>query len=291
MDKQEVPEYMLPKNDHIFKRLFGYEGNENITKNLVSNIIGEEIKTLEFKNPYLLRETRNDKEEILDIKALLNNNIQCDIEIQVGNYHDIEKRILNTWAKMYRQSIGKSKKYKNMKRTIIIFITTFSIDSLRELEQYKTRWGIYEEKLQIKLTNDFQIDIIELSKAKRQLKKGTFEDEKNLKNWVKFLINPKDLEETKMEDLNEEVKKAYELWQSLNENEEERDAAERRYLDLASLEYAKKYEYNLGKEEGREEGIKRNKIETAKKMLAEKIDIELIMKITGLTKEEIEKLK
>ena len=96
MDKQEVPEYMLPKNDHIFKRLFGYEGNENITKNLVSNIIGEEIKTLEFKNPYLLRETRNDKEEILDIKALLNNNIQCDIEIQVGNYHDIEKRILNT---------------------------------------------------------------------------------------------------------------------------------------------------------------------------------------------------
>ena len=94
-----------------------------------------------------------------------------------------------------------------------------------------------------------------------------------------------------MEDLNEEVKKAYELWQSLNENEEERDAAERRYLDLASLEYAKKYEYNLGKEEGREEGIKRNKIETAKKMLAKNISIEIIMDVTELTKEEIEKLK
>ena len=85
-----------------------------------------------------------------------------------------------------------------------------------------------------------------------------------------------------MEDLNEEVKKAYELWQSLNENEEERDAAERRYLDLASLEYAKKYEYNLGKEE--------EKKEIAKKLLKKKIPLEIIIETTGLTKEEIEKL-
>lgn len=99
---QEIPEYMYPQNDFIFKRLFGYEGNEEITKDLVSSIIGKPIKTLEFKNPYLLRETKDDKEEILDIKACLDNNIQCDIEIQVGNNHDVEKRILDSWSKMYR---------------------------------------------------------------------------------------------------------------------------------------------------------------------------------------------
>ena len=84
--KREIPEYMYPKNDFIFKRLFGYEGNEDITKHLVSNIIGEKIKTLEFKNPYLLRETKDDKEEILDIKASLNNNIQCDIGVIDGRF-------------------------------------------------------------------------------------------------------------------------------------------------------------------------------------------------------------
>lgn len=94
-----------------------------------------------------------------------------------------------------------------------------------------------------------------------------------------------------MEELNEEVKKAYELWQSLNENEEERDAAERRYLDLASLEYAKKYEYNLGKEEGKEEGKVENQKEIALAMLKEKFPIDLIEKITKLSKEEIEKIK
>ena len=148
---QEIPEYMYPQNDFIFKRLFGYEGNEEITKDLVSSIIGKPIKTLEFKNPYLLRETKDDKEEILDIKACLDNNIQCDIEIQVGNNHDVEKRILDSWSKMYRQSIGKSKKYENMKRTIVIFITTFDIDGLKGIEKYRTRWQILEENLKIKL--------------------------------------------------------------------------------------------------------------------------------------------
>ncbi len=85
-----------------------------------------------------------------------------------------------------------------------------------------------------------------------------------------------------MEDMNEEIKKAYEIWQNMNLSEEEREVAERRYKDLLSLEYAKKYEFEQGKEEG--------KIEIAKKMLEEKIDISIIEKCTGLTKEEIEKL-
>ena len=38
------------------------------------------------------------------------------------------------------------------------------------------------------------------------------------------------------------------------------------------------------------EGAKQKQIEIAKKMLENKMDIETIIKITGLTKEEIEKL-
>lgn len=284
---QEIPEYMYPKNDFIFKRLFGYEGNEEITKDLVSSIIGKPIKTLEFKNPYLLRETKDDKEEILDIKACLDNNIQCDIEIQVGNNHDVEKRILDSWSKMYRQSIGKSKKYENMKRTIVIFITTFDIDGLKGIEKYRTRWQILEENLKVKLTDVFEIDIIELSKAKRQAKTGIFEESKSLREWVTFLINPKELEETWMEKMSEEVKKAYELWQSLNLNQEERELAEKRFMELSSQEYAKQYEKELGRREGRQELQK----EIAKEMLEKGFDKKLIAEITKLSIEEIDSIK
>ena len=44
------------------------------------------------------------------------------------------------------------------------------------------------------------------------------------------------------------------------------------------------------KKQGKAEGIKQEKIETAKKMKEKKMDVKEIIEITGLTKEEIEKL-
>ena len=301
---KEVPEYMLPKNDFIFKRLFGHEGNEEITKDLVSSIIGENIRKLEFKNPYLLGDIHEDKEEILDVRVELDNNILCDIEIQVANEHNIEKRILDYWSKLYRTSIGKSADYRNMKRTIVILITTFDIDSLKGIEEYHTRWKILEEKLLIELTDVFQIDIIELSKAQKQIKEGTFKRSRR-NNWIKFLINPSNMEEEEMEDLKEEIKKAYELWNDMSLSQEERDRLERRLLDLNSREYAIEYEREEarkegrkegreeGRKEGRKEGVaegrKEEKVEIAKRMLGEGISIDLIRKVR-LSQEEIEKL-
>ena len=41
---------MKPQNDFIFKKIFGQEGSEEITKNFVSKIIGQRISKLEFKD-------------------------------------------------------------------------------------------------------------------------------------------------------------------------------------------------------------------------------------------------
>ena len=300
--KEQKPEYMLPKNDFIFKKLFGSEGNELITKDLIETIIGKKIKKLEFKNPYLLREAKKDKEEILDIKVELDNSTLCDIEIQVGNYHDADKRILDYWSKMYRTSIEKGQKYIEMKKTIIIFIAAYNIDNLKGIEEYKTRWKILEEKLKIELTDVFEVDIIELSKAEKILKSNKAELQE-IRNWISFLINPKNLEGTKMKDMSKEIQKAYELWKNMNLTEEEREVAERRYKDMVALEHAKKYEYEQGRVEGEklglergerlglEKGEKQKQEEIAKEMIKEKLDIELIMKITKLSKEEIMKMK
>ena len=192
-----------------------------------------------------------------------------------------------------------------MKRTIVILITTFDIDSLKGIEEYHTRWKILEEKLLIELTDVFQIDIIELSKAQKQIKEGTFKRSRR-NNWIKFLINPSNMEEEEMEDLKEEIKKAYELWNDMSLSQEERDRLERRLLDLNSREYAIEYEREEarkegrkegreeGRKEGRKEGVaegrKEEKVEIAKRMLGEGISIDLIRKVTGLSQEEIEKL-
>ena len=46
----------------------------------------------------------------------------------------------------------------------------------------------------------------------------------------------------------------------------------------------------LGRSEGKELGAKENTIEIAKKMLKENLELELILKMTGLSKEELDKL-
>ena len=51
------------------------------------------------------------------------------------------------------------------------------------------------------------------------------------------------------------------------------------------------YATEQGKKAGIEEGEKNKQKEIAKKLLEEKIDIEIIVKATGLTKEEIEIIK
>ena len=52
----------------------------------------------------------------------------------------------------------------------------------------------------------------------------------------------------------------------------------------------RKFAHGVDLKEAKDEGIKETKIETAKKMLEEKTDVDLISKITNLSEEAIEKL-
>ena len=90
---------------------------------------------------------------------------------------------------------------------------------------------------------------------------------------------------------NKLVQKAEDEFEYLTGDAETRRLAELREKAIRDEAAGLKSARRKGLEEGIEKGIEKQKIETAKKMLAEKIDIELIMKITELTKEEIEKLK
>ena len=64
------------------------------------------------------------------------------------------------------------------------------------------------------------------------------------------------------------------------------------YYDLeASHQYEIKDSYDTGKNEGRKEGLQTRSIEIAKNLLNDHLDIDKIMKYTGLTKQEIKKLQ
>ena len=292
----EKRKLLNPKIDYTFKRIFGFIGNEEITKGLISSIIDDiEIKeiTLDCKE-ILERDLQDVKLGILDIKAILDNKVQCNIEMQMVDQSNIEERILYYWSKMYSQTVKISKDYITSQRTIVILFTDYELNNLKEIEKYISKWHIREEEYQSYiLTNKLEIAIIEIPKYKRYSGKN-----KRLDTWVKFIDKP---EELSMEDVkdNKEVEEARKLLNKISEDEHERELQWKRELYLMDKKAIQKAGYEKGVEEGINKGIqqgmqqgeKNEKIKIAKNAIKLGLDNEIIKKITGLSKEEIEKLK
>lgn len=118
--------------------------------------------------------------------------------------------------------------------------------------------------------------------------------ENKLKEWLSFLENPESEEVLYYMKNNENIKSAKEKLNTLSEDERVRRLAELREKAIMDEKEAKYTGYTEGRREGREEGRKQGKEATkkeiAKKMKEEKIGTEIIVKVTGLTKEDIDKL-
>ena len=133
------------KNDYVFKKIFGRKGNEDITKDFLSSIIDENITSINLdKNTIIERDFKEDKIGVVDIATTINGYINADIEMQVVDHKDIEKRILWYWSKLYSRGIKKGKTYKNLNRTIVILITNYRLNITSKIEKYFTKWTIRE---------------------------------------------------------------------------------------------------------------------------------------------------
>ena len=167
-----ISKLLDPKNDYVFKRIFGYMGNESITKGLLEAILDIHIKSLQLDCKEILEKDLNsDKLGILDIRAIINDNIQCNIEMQIVDRKNIVNRILAYWSKLYNQSIQEGKDYNTAQKAIIILIIDYSIDGIKEIQKYLTKWQIREQEYShIALTDKLEICIIELPKFKEDIK-------------------------------------------------------------------------------------------------------------------------
>ena len=283
---------LSPKIDVIFQILFGEVGSEEITKDLLSTILDEQINEVDLnQNIVLRRRFPNDKMGVVDVLAKINGNEYCNIEMQMIDKKNMIKRMLYYWAKQYSKGIQKNEKYGDLKRTISVLIANFELDNLKDLE-FHTQWKIIETKGRKKiLTDDFELHIIELVKMRKNKVEGK---DKKLQEWLCFLENPESNEVTGYMENNENMKKAKEKLHTMSEDETLRRLAELREKAILDENEAEYTGYCKGKEtglkEGKKLGINQSNKEIAKKMKKLGYAPENIMEITNLSKEQIEKL-
>ena len=272
-------ELLKLKNDYTFKRVFGYTGNEEITKGLLNAILKEKVTEVSLNcNTILERDLYDDKLGILDIRAKINNTVDINIEMQLVDEKNIEKRIIFYLSKMYTQNLKKSHNYSELNKCISILFIDFELEKLKEIPKYLTKWNIREETYsKIILTDVLELYIINLSKVEK------YSENKLLDTWVKFISNSEDLN---MENADESIKKAKEVLDEISEDEHEQYLAHLREKYIFEIQGIEEAGFDKGLAKGKAEGIEA----VAKKMKEDNIDIKAIMKYTGLTKEEIDKL-
>ena len=204
-----------PKLDVVFQALFGEEGSEEITKSFLEEIL--EVKILKIQlniNPILRRKKQDDKLGILDVAVKINENQNCDIEMQMIKQEYIKERILFYWSKLYIRSIAKGQDYNKLEKSIIILIADKNVPGLEDMECH-TKWKILETKNKQKiLTDKLEIHIIQLDKLKENIK--NIND--NLLDWLMFLENPKSERVIKKMDENKALKEAKKKLDKLSED-------------------------------------------------------------------------
>ena len=268
-----------PKMDIIFQAIFGEVGSENITKDFLEKILKRKIEKISLdKNPILRRELKDDKLGVLDIITELDGKEKCNIEMQLIDKNNIIERMLYYWSKMYTRQIKAGDDYKKLEKTIVILIADFNIKGLEEVEYHST-WKIIETNSVKKLilTDKFELDIIELLKIK-----GRENEKDQLLDWLIFLENPESERVTRKMEENENLKEAVEKLDRISEDEKMQRIIELREKAIRD-EHAI---YAKGVDDGIEKGI----MKIAKSMLKKGMNVSDIIEITGLTKEEIEKL-
>ena len=277
-----------PKMDIIFQAIFGEVGSENITKDFLEKILKRKIEKISLdKNPILRRELKDDKLGVHDIITELDGKEKCNIEMQLIDKNNIIERMLYYWSKMYTRQIKAGDDYNKLEKTIVILIADFNIKGLEEVEYHST-WKIIETNSAKKLilTDKFELDIIELLKIK-----GRENEKDQLLDWLIFLENPESERVTRKMKENENLKEAVEKLDRISKDEKMQRIIELREKAIRDEHaiYAKGVDDGI--EEGKAKGAREKQIEIAKSMLKENMDIEMIIKITGLTKQEIEKLQ
>ena len=275
-------------DDYIFKRVFAFEGNESVLKDLLEAILRKNIKNVTIKNPEIIPYEREDKRGLLDIKAETDDGTVLDIEMQMEDKKNAEERGTLYAGNLITGQLQVGDDYKKLKKSIVIFITNYNFlkrNSYHSVGRMKFEDTLEEEYVDMGYSEEEQIaskyiefHYIELPKYK---KKNSSKFTK-LDQWMCVLTDRKE-EMMLAEKENKEIKKAMNTLDYISSDPKERE----RHNSVIMDEYNRLISEQNFFEAGKEEGI----IETAKEMLKENIPIETIEKVTKLSREEIEKLK
>jgi predicted transposase/invertase (TIGR01784 family) len=292
-----MAEIIIPaKSDFMFKKIFADENNSadlvKMLKAFLTDIPKEEFSIVSLRDPSLLPDNMEGKLCILDLLVKTRSDFYIHVEIQVRGSVEFIKRVIYYNANLIVKQLSSGQHYKNIKRSISIYITDFNCV---EDGEYFHRFRYYDRANDKELTDLTEVIIIELPKVPEA------NDETSVWLWAK-LFSAQTREELDMLNTSEETAGAVATIIKYSKDDEARIRYE---LELRAerdtfmyLDSARREGQAEGEAKGRAEGEAKGRAEgeakiknVALEMLADGLSPERVVQYTGLPLGEIEKLK
>ncbi|MDE5062547.1 Rpn family recombination-promoting nuclease/putative transposase [Wolbachia endosymbiont of Drosophila tsacasi] len=280
-----LSKFLDPKNDVAFRRVFGTEKNKDILIRFLNDILGftgkDEIKEIEFLSTIQDAEIASKKQSIVDVLCRDENGVQVIVEMQVAKTKGFEKRAQYYAAKAYSRQADKGDQYQDLKE--IIFIAIADCILFPNKSEYKSDHVMLDKDSYEHDLKDFYFTFIELPKFPK-----TKEDqlESIVEKWIYYFKYADETSEEELEKIigsDVIIKKAYEELNRFNWSEKEFIAYEQEIKRIRDERAVLEQKLDDAKKEG--------KIEVAKTMLANNVDVTTIVKFTGLSMSEIKELQ
>lgn len=274
-------------NDIAFRKIFGKDSKKKSLISFLNAVIdlpqNEQIIDVEITNPYQLEKLSGGKSTIVDVKAKDEKGNLFIVEMQIAEFDFFHKRILYYTSQSYVAQLDAGVAYKKLKPVYFIGILEFEI---AQNPHYFSRHKVLDVETKEQVIQDVEFNFIELPKFNKTIDQLTT----HIDQWTYFIKNAENLTIIPESVQDEGLKEAYtaanqQNWTKL-ELEDYLRAALSEQDEIGRIEFAER--------RAAKKAAKQAEIEIAMKigkaMKTKGYTIELIIELTGLTKEQIENL-
>ena len=183
-------------NDVFAKYIFANEARKQLTLALINSFFEfegpAEIVNFEFKDREVDPDRPEGKGAVLDVLGESSDGTLVNVEIQLEQFEDMDKRTLHYWAKLYHRRLSKGEDYDNLLRTVTINILGYNLFPDTEWKGYHSCFAVLNTKdLNHALTRDLEIHFVELPKWQHDGSRKM----KRLERWLAYLSSRTTMEE------------------------------------------------------------------------------------------------
>ena len=289
--------YLDPKADLTFKKIFGKHPDLLISLLNALLPLGEDqrIVSVEYLPNELVPELSEHKHSIVDVMCRdVEGRFFC-VEMQMEWSKAFKQRVLFNASKIYVTQAVHSQKYRDLRPVYSLNLVNDVFEP--KVPEFIHNYNIVHDTYSDKVIEGLHFTFIELPKFTPH----SISEKKMMVLWLRFLTEIGEGTLQVSEDMleNPEISKALEELKVSSFTDEELRAYDK-FRDIVWTERTLQddsYQNGLvegeakGMAKGRAEGEKAKALQIAKKMLGKGLDIETIMDMTSLSREEILQLK